>query len=92
MCVTPPWKILPRRYQAAHLLWTWIWFISLPAAVACFVWVRVWVGVIVLFVALVLPKAIKRSASQFVVDDALEDAEFFRKVVEAEILTWRPTA
>jgi len=79
-------SVLPRRFQAAHILWTWAWILSFPAAIVCFIWVRWWVGAVVLVVGLSLPRAIKRSASQFVLEHALEDGAFYDEVVKAGVL------
>jgi hypothetical protein len=77
---------LPRRFRAAHTFWTWVWFLSFPAAIACFVWVRWWVGATILVVGFLLPRAIKRSASEFVLEHALEDAAFYDQMAEAGVL------
>ena len=77
---------LPPRFRAAHTSWTWAWFLSFPAAIACFIWVTWWVAAIVLVVGFLLPRAIKRSASEFVLEHALEDATFYDQVLEAGVL------
>lgn len=70
--------MMPRRYRAAHLFWTWVWFLSFPAAIALLIWYRWWVGLLLFFVALFpLRNAIGRSACRFVLDTALENEEFF---------------
>src|SRR3954466_10906796 len=74
--------LLPKRYRAAHYFWAWVWFLSFPLAAVCFIWVRWWVGLVVLLLALVLPRAIKKSAAGFVLEHALEDEKFYNIAVE----------
>jgi len=78
--------LLPRRFQAAHLFWTWAWMLSFPLALAAVVWWEWWIGALVLGVGLLLPRAIKRSASQFVLEHALDDQPFYEYVTEAGVL------
>ena len=79
--------LMPKRYRVAYLFWTWIWFVSVPAAIACFIWTRWWIGVIVLFVGWALPEAIRRSACEFVLEQALEDEGFYNAAVKVGALT-----
>ena len=81
-----------KRYRAAHLFWSWVWFLSIPAAIACFIWTKWWIGIIVLVVGFMLPRAIKESAYQFVLEQALEDEQFFKLAIEAEALEVSPPA
>lgn len=79
--------MMPGRYRAAHLFWTWVWFLSFPAAIALFIWHRWWSGLLVLLVALFpVRTAIGRSACEFVLELALESEEFFLAATEARAL------
>jgi hypothetical protein len=75
-----------KRYRAAHLLWTWVWFLSIPAAIVLIIWVNWWVGLIVLLIGFALPRAIKQSATQFVLEQALEDKGFYELAVKSGAL------
>ena len=43
-------KILPKRYQAAHIFWAWIWILSIPAAFAVMYFYKWWVGLLLLVI------------------------------------------
>ena len=77
---------MAKRYRAAHLFWSWVWFLSVPAAIACMIWVRWWIGLIVLIIGFALPKAIKQSAAQFVIEQALDDEQFYNLAIESKVL------
>jgi len=77
---------IKKTNRAAHLFWTWVWFLSIPAAIACFIFFRWWVGLIVLLVGFALPRAIKDSATEFVIEQALEDERFYNLAVELKAL------
>jgi len=80
-------KLLPKRYQYAHIFWSWVWILSIPAAIVCIIWVKWWVGLLVLvFVTPVISKATKKSACQFMIDHALEDQEFYNYAIEKGII------
>ena len=75
-----------KRFQTAHLLWTWAWFLSFPVAIVLMIWVRWWVGLVVFVVGLMMPRAIKASAASFILEQALEDKEFYDAVTEMKVL------
>jgi hypothetical protein len=77
---------MPGRYRAAHLLWSWIWLLSIPVAIVLWIFVRWWVGIIMLAVGLLLPRAIKKSTQQFAIDRAIEDEEFYDKAISSKLL------
>ena len=37
-------KQLPKRYRAAHLFWSWIWVLSIPAFICVAIFYKWWVG------------------------------------------------
>jgi len=79
--------ILPKRYQFAHHFWSWAWMLSFPAFLAVGVLYKWWIGLLLLvFVTSAMSRAVKRSATGFMIDRALEDEEFFRFGVEKGIL------
>ena len=75
------------RYRAAHRFWTWLWLLSIPFALACLVWGKWWIALIVLSVGFLLPRAVKGSAYYaFVLERALEDEQFFQAATEGKAL------
>ena len=81
---------LPRRYQAAHTFWSWVWMLSIPGFICVAIFWKWWVGLVLLF--LVTPmifSATKKSAVQFVLEHAEENAEFFDMLVENNLLVFR---
>ena len=77
---------LAKRYRYAHLLWSWVWLLSIPLAVVVGILTKWWIGVIVFGVGMLLPRAIKRSAEGFVLDGALENAQFFDEAIKTGAL------
>ena len=75
------------RFHAAHRFWKWLWLLSIPVALACLVWGRWWIALIVLGVGFLLPRALNQSAYYaFVLERALENEEFFKAATEAGAL------
>ena len=63
-----------------------MWILCFPAAIICFIWVKWWVGLIVLLIGFIMPSAIKRSASEFTLEQALEDEHFYDICVKSNVL------
>ena len=83
--------MLPKRYQFAHIFWIWVWILSIPAAFAVMYFYRWWAGLLMLFVLTpILSKSAKKSAMQFMIDHALEDADFFTFAIEKDVIRVRP--
>lgn len=79
--------LLPRRYQYAHIFWSWVWFLSYPAGIAIMIFLKWWVGII--FIVLVpwsISAAVKKSAMDFIVEHALENPSFYEFAVVNEII------
>ena len=77
------------RYLSARLL---LPFVALPVlgcgvALALIGWV--WTGLAVLAAGIVIPRLIKRSAPQFLLTTAIEDAKVYDDVIQAGILRVR---
>lgn len=84
-------KILPKRYQAAHMFWSWVWILSIPAAFAVMYFYTWWAGLLMLvFVTPALSISTKKSAMQFMIDHAIENPEFYTLAVEKGVLRIRP--
>jgi len=77
---------MPARYRAAYYFWTFGWFFSLPIAIACFIWIKWWAGLAVLLFGIGLPRAIRQSAVNFVIEQALENSEFYNIVKKTKTL------
>lgn len=72
-------KMLPKRYQLAHIFWSWLWMLSIPAGLAVMVFYKWWVGLLMLIVVTPLIfKSTKKSAMQFMIDYSLESAKFYQ--------------
>lgn len=74
------------RYKATHLFWTWVWFLAIPAGIATVILVKWWIGLIVLALGFFLPRAIKNSATGFVLKQALEDEQFYHFATKEGLL------
>jgi hypothetical protein len=75
-----------KRYKTAHLFWTWIWFLSIPAGILLMIFVKWWIGLLVFIIGFLLPRAIKESSTQFVLEQALEDEKFYQFAIEEGLL------
>ncbi|MGE3153690.1 MAG: hypothetical protein AB7G48_13260 [Nitrospiraceae bacterium] len=61
-------KMLPKRYQAAHMFWSWVWILSIPAAFAVMYFYTWWAGLLLLvFLTPALSSSTKKSAMQFMI-------------------------
>ena len=78
--------VVAARYRAVHRFWAWLWLLSIPIAIACLVWGKWWIALIVLAVGLLLPLTVKQSAYAFVLERALENEQFFKAATEAKAL------
>lgn len=81
---------LPGRYQAANHFWSWVWILSIPGFIAVAIFVKWWVGLLLLvFVTPLISSSVKRSAAQFVLEHATEDGEFFDFLVANDLLVFQ---
>ncbi|MEI7511489.1 MAG: hypothetical protein WCJ84_05005 [Candidatus Peregrinibacteria bacterium] len=81
---------LPKKYQASHLFWSWVWMLSIPGFVLVSIFYKWWVGLLLLFfVTPMISSAIKKSAAQFVLEHAEENKKFFQFLVENDILIFK---
>lgn len=72
-------KMLPKRFQAAHIFWSSVWILAIPTAIAVMFLYKWWVGLLILiFVTPLISKSTKKSAMQFMIDYALESPEFYQ--------------
>ena len=76
---------LPKRYFWAHTIWSWFWFISIPAGIIM-LFFNIYVGLGILLVSFFLGKSVKRSAESFILEYALENEEFYKMMVQGEVI------
>ena len=80
----------PKRYRYALNFWSWVWILSIPAAIAVIYLYTWWVGLLMLFVLTpMLSGATKKSAMQFMIDHALENPEFYEFAIENDVIRVR---
>lgn len=79
-------EMMPNRYFYAHLFWSWIWILALIVGIPLAIWVNTWLGIVIFVIGLMFPRAIKSSASEFVLEYALENEDFYNTVIESESL------
>lgn len=81
---------LPKEYRFAFLFWAWIWILSILAFILVGLFWKWWIG-LVLFVVVIptMFRAIKKSAAQHVLAHATENPDFFRRLVEKDLLVFQ---
>jgi len=83
-------KMLPKRYQAAHMFWSWVWILSIPAAFAVMYFYTWWAGLLLLVVLTpALSSSTKKSAMQFMIDHSVENPEFYQFAVSEGVIRVR---
>ena len=83
---------LPGRYQAAHYFWSWIWILSIPVFIYVAIFYKWWVGVLLLiFITPIISRATKKSASQFVLEYAQENKQFYEMLIKNDLLHFQTT-
>ena len=83
-------KMLLKRYQAAHIFWSWVWILTIPAAIATIFLYKWWVGLLILIlVTPLISKSTKKSAMQFMIYYALENPEFYQFALAEGVLRIR---
>jgi len=76
-------NLIDKQSQFYTQNWFW-WLISL-IGLALIIWV-IWIGVIVVIMGLMLPKAMKRSSSESVLEKALSDESFYNTMIQHQVL------
>lgn len=83
-------KMLPKRYQAAHMFWSWVWILSIPAAFAVMYFYAWWAGLLlIVFLTPALSSSTKKSAMQFMIDHSVEDPEFYQFAMSEGVIRVR---
>lgn len=84
-------NILPKRYQLAHIFWSWIWILTIPVSIIVMFLYKWWVGLLILvFVTPAISSATKKAAMQFMIDYAIENPDFYQRAVSEGLLIIRP--
>lgn len=84
-------RVLSKRYQIAHIFWSWVWILTIPLALAIMFLYKWWAGLLILlFVTPAVSSATKKSVMQFMIDHALENPEFYQFAVTEGIIRIRP--
>jgi hypothetical protein len=82
--------LLPMQYRAAYHFGSWLWLLSVPAALAIMFFYKWWVGVFVLLlVTPALSYGTKRSIMEFMIDHALDNPEFYRFAIDHGVIAVR---
>ena len=86
-------RLLPKRYQAAHIFWSWVWMLSIPAFICVALFWKWWAGLLLLFIGTpIIFRATKRSAAEFVLGHAEENKQFFDKLVKSNLLMFKESS
>lgn len=83
-------NMLPKRYQVAHMFWSWVWILSIPAALAVMFLYKWWAGLVMLvFVTPLLSKSTKTAAFQFMIDHSIENPDFYQFALSQGVIRVR---
>jgi hypothetical protein len=78
---------LPKRYQYANLVWSWIWMLSIPGFICVSIFVKWWAGLVLLFIVTpAIMRATKATTAQHVLEYAEENEEFFNYLLEKDVI------
>lgn len=84
-------KMPPKRYRAAHIFWSWVWILSMPAALVVMYFYKWWVGLsLLVLLTPALARATKKSAMQFMIDHSVENSEFYQFAITEGVIRVRP--
>ena len=83
---------LPKNYQYAHLFWSWVWILSIPAFILVAIFYKWWIGLLLLFfMSPLLFSSTKKSATKFVLEHAEGNQAFFEYLVDNNLLMFKST-
>lgn len=81
-------KMLPKRYQVSSIFWSWVWILSIPAALIVMYFYTWWAGLLVLIlVTPTLSIGTKKSAMQFMINHSVENPEFYKFAISQGIIS-----
>lgn len=76
-------SLMPMRYRAGHIFWSWVWLLMFPGALVLGVWFSWWAAILCFVATSPLRNGIAHSACEHVLEHALEDANFYELVTKA---------
>lgn len=78
---------LPKRYQSANLVGSWIWVLSILGFICISIFVKWWAGLLLLiFVTPAIMRATKAATAKNVLKHAEENEEFFNYLLEKDAI------
>jgi len=77
---------VPKKYYWAHTFWSWIWFLLIPIGIILIFVKGLLFGVGTLIVCAMLGTAVKKSAQEFMLKQALENEAFYKFCIEDKVL------
>ncbi len=82
---------LPPGYRGQTLFYSWLWIIGLIGAIPIWYFYGwIW-GLLTIFIAVTLPKALKNTNCKGVIEKALVDEAFFKDILEEKIMSIEET-
>jgi len=82
---------LPKQYLWVYNIWSLVWFISIPVGIIL-LFINFGIGILVLFfISFLLHKAITKSVTEFVLEHALKDENFYKFTIQNNTLIIRET-
>jgi hypothetical protein len=73
---------MPAHHRAAHIFWTWVWFLMFPAALALGIWYSWWAALLCFLATGPVKAGFKKSACDFILEHALENEEFYNAMMK----------
>jgi hypothetical protein len=81
---------LPMHHRAAYFMWTWIWFLMFPAALALGIWYSWWAALLCFLATGPVKKGLKQSACESILDHALENEAFYNAMIKVNMFHITP--
>ena len=83
-------NVMPMRYRAAHIFWTWVWFLMFPAALALGIWYSWWAALVCFLAAGPVKAGFKHSGAESVLEHALDNEEFYNAMMKVNMFHISP--
>ena len=79
-------KLAARRYRHAHWFWSTVWLLSIAAALGFLLFGRRQLALGLVLIAVFMCNAIIRSATEFVLEQAIQDPKFYEVCLKAKAI------
>jgi len=80
-------SLVPSKYRIMHIVWSWIWILSVPIGIVCMFIFKWWIGLlIILFLTPAISSGTKKTAFQNIIMLALDIPEFYNLAVNKGLL------